>query len=98
MLVKIIEAYRNIVIICDSELIGKRFEKGKFQLDLTGEFFKGEKISEGKTIKLMQNMSKDDAIFNIVGKKSVNAALKSKIISQEGIKKIQGVPFALILL
>ncbi len=98
MLVKITKAYRNIVTVCDSNLLGKKFEEGKFQLDIKENFFKGKKLSKEKTIKIMQNMSKDDAIFNIVGKKSVNAALKSKIISQEGIKKIQGIEFALVLL
>jgi hypothetical protein len=98
MLVKITKAYRDIVTVCDSNLLGKKFEEGKFQLDIKENFFNGEKLSKEKTIKIMQNMLKNDAIFNIVGKKSVNAALKAKIISQEGIKKIQGIEFALILL
>ena len=98
MLVKITKAYRNIVTVCDSNLLGKKFEEGKFQLDIKKNFFNGEELSKEKTIKIMQNMSKDDATFNIVGEKSVNVALKAKIISQEGIKKIQGIPFILILL
>jgi len=43
-------------------------------------------------------MLKEDSTFNIIGKKSVNAALKAGIITKDGIKKIQGIPFALILL
>ena len=46
----------------------------------------------------MQKMQKEDATFNIVGNKSIKAALKAGIISEEGIKKIQGVQFALVLL
>ena len=98
MLVKIIEAYRDIVTICDSNLLGKKFEEGKFQLDIKENFFNGKELSEEKTIKIMQDMSKNDATFNIVGKKSVNTALKAGIISQKGINKIQGIPFAFILL
>jgi hypothetical protein len=98
MFVKIIRSYRDIVAICDSDLIGKKFEDNKFQLDLKEEFFKGEEISEEKVIKIMQNMAKEDATFNIVGKKSVNTALKAGIILKEGIKKIQDIPFALVLL
>ncbi len=98
MLVRIIKSYREIVVICDSDLIGEKFEDGKFQLDLKGEFFKGEETSEEKTIEIMQDMSKEDATFNIVGKKSINTALKAGIISQTGIKKIQGIPFAVVLL
>jgi len=98
MLVNIIKGHRNIVAICDSDLIGKKFEQGKFQLDLTGNFFKGDEMSEKETIQIMQNMKKEDATFNIVGQKSINIAIKTKIISQKGIKKIQDVPFALVLL
>lgn len=98
MLVKIHKSYRDIVSICDSDLLGKKFEQGKFQLDVKETFFKGEKTSEKKVLEIMQNMSKEDATFNIVGEKSVNTALKTGIVSQEQIKKIQDIPFALILL
>lgn len=98
MLVKIHKTYRDVVAICDLDLIGKKFEQGKFQLDIKESFFKGDKISKEKAIKLMQDMSREDATFNIIGERSVNTALKAGIISKKGIKKIQGVPFALVLL
>lgn len=97
MLVRIIKSYRDIVAICDSELLGKRFEQGKFQLDVKESFFKGDKTDEEKVIEIMKDMEKEDSTFNIIGKKSVNAALKAGIIKKQGIKKIQGIPFALIL-
>lgn len=97
MLVRIIKSYRDIVAICDSELLGKRFEQGKFQLDVKESFFKGDKTDEEKVIEIMKDMEKEDSTFNIIGKKSVNAALKAGIIKQEGIGKIQGIPFALVL-
>jgi hypothetical protein len=98
MIVKIIKSYRDIVVVCDSDLIGKKFGDDKFQLNLKGEFFKGEETAEEKVIEIMKNMSKEDATFNIVGEKSVNTALKAGIVSKEGIKKIQDVPFVMILL
>ena len=42
MLVRIIKSYKNIVAVCDSELLGKKFESGKFQLDIKESFYKGE--------------------------------------------------------
>ena len=98
MLIKIIRAQRDIVAICDSDLLGKKFEEEKFQLDLTGNFFKGEETSEEKAIKIIKEMSKEDASFNIVGENSINASIKAGIISKQGIKKIKGIPFALVLL
>jgi len=98
MFVNILKSYRDIVAICDSDLLGKKFEEGKFQLDIKESFFKGTESSEEKIIEIIQNMSKNDATFNIVGKKSINTALKAGIISKEGIKKIKGIPFAMVLL
>lgn len=98
MLIKIHKSYRDVIAICDSELIGRRFEEGKFQLDVKESFYKGEKADEREVIEVIQLMAKEDATFNIVGNKSVNAAIKAGIVTQEGIKKIQGIPFALILL
>ena len=97
MFVKIHKTYRDVVAICDSELLGKMFEKGKFQLHVKENFFQGEEVSEDKLIRIMKKMAAEDSIFNIVGVKSVKAGLKAGIISEQGIKKIQGVPFALVL-
>ena len=88
VLVKIIKSYREIIAICDSDLLGKKFEEGKFQLDVKESFFGGDETNEEKAIEIM----------NIIGKKSVNIALKAGIIKKEGIGKIDNIPFALILL
>jgi len=96
--IKIHKTYREVVAICDSELIGKYFEEGEFQLDIKESFYKGEEISEEKTKEIIQNLSREDATFNIVGKKSIQCAVDIGLISKEIIKKIQGIPFALVLL
>ena len=98
MLVRIIKSYRDVVAVCDSNLLGKKFEDGKFQLDVKESFFKGEETSYSQAVKIMQNFSREDATFNIIGKEAVNAALKAGIISEESVGKIQGVPFALVLI
>ena len=97
MLVKIIKSHRDIVIICDSNLIGKKFDEGKFQLNLKENFFNGEEKTEQETTEIIKDMIREDATFNIVGDKSISVALKTGIISENGVKKIQGIPFALIL-
>lgn len=98
MYVKIIKSYRDVIAICDSDLIGRRFEEKNFQLDVKENFFKGDQAIEEEVLKIMLEMAKEDATFNIVGKKSINLALKAGIISEQGIKKIQGIPFALVLM
>jgi len=98
MIINIIKTYRDVVAICDSELLGKRFEQGKFQLDVKESFFGGNETEEEKAIEIMKDMAKEDATFNIVGEQAVNAALKAGIIAEEGIGKISNIPFALVLL
>ena len=98
MFVKIHKSYRYVIAICDSELIGKKFEQDKFQLDIKESFFKGDEVNREKTIEIMQNYNQEDATFNIIGEKAIQTALKAGIISQDGIKKINNIPFALILM
>jgi len=98
MLIKIHKAYRDVVALCDSDLLGMKFEEGIKILEIKENFYKGEKKSEEELIELLIDLSKEDATFNIVGKNSVNCAVKVGIIKQDGVKTIQGVPFALVLL
>jgi hypothetical protein len=99
MLIKIHKAYREIVAVCDKNLLGKTFEEGNKLLDVRESFFKGEEISEAKLIETLREFSSEcDATFNIVGKKSIDAALKAGIVDETGVRSVKGIPFALILL
>lgn len=110
MNIKIHKTYRDVVAICDSDLIGKKFvsqasddlekspEERKFQLDVKENFYKGEEKTKQEAISIMKDMSEEDATFNIVGEESVSCALEAGIISKDGIKKINNIPFALVLL
>jgi hypothetical protein len=98
MYLNIIKSYRDVVAICDSSILGKKFEEGKFQLDLKESFYKGEEVEEEKVIEILKKMAEEDATFNIVGKESITAALKAGVISKESVGRIKGIPFALILL
>ena len=97
MLVKIIKSHRNIVIICDENLIGKSFSEGQFQIDIKENFFNGEKKTKQETLEIIKRMAEEDATFNIVGKESVEVALETGIITKKGIKTIQNTPVALVL-
>lgn len=98
MLVKIHESYRKIVAISDAELLGKKFEQGNMQLEVKKEFYSGEEKTEAEIIEIMKFAAAEDATFNLVGKKAVNAGIKAGIISKDGIIKIQKIPHALTLL
>ena len=46
----------------------------------------------------MKEMKLEDSTFNIVGEKSIKIALETGIITKQGIRKIDGIPFALVLI
>ncbi len=98
MFIKIHSSYRDVVAICDSELIGKKFEHGRAQLDVKEDFFRGEEKSEREIFEIMKDLEKEDATFNIIGKKAVNTALRAGIITIDGVKEVSGIPFALVLM
>ncbi len=98
MLIKIHKAYRAVVAVCDSEILGKKFEEGIKQLDVRENFYNGEKKTESEMIDIMRDLAMEDSTFNLVGKKTISCALKAGLISQEGVKHVSGVPFALVLL
>lgn len=96
--VNVIKSYRDVVAICDKELLGKKFEEGKFQLDVKENFYKGELVSEEEAIKISESFSKEDSTFNIVGENSIKVALKTRMIEKEDVGEVEGIPFALVLL
>ena len=97
MLFKVHKATRLAVAVCDSDLIGKKFEEDKRQLDLSGKFFEGEEKTGQELKELLDFYRKEDACFNIVGQESCKIALDSNLVSEDKISKIQGIPFLLIL-
>ena len=95
MYVKIHKSYRNVVAICDSELLGKKFEEGQKCLEVKESFYNGSELPEEEIIKIIKRQTLEDATFNIVGDKSVNCAIKAGIIEKKDIGHISGIPLIL---
>lgn len=91
MLVKIHKADgKTVIALCDKELIGKKFQEGNKQLDLSGEFYNGEDKDPIEVGDLIRNAD----IVNIVGERSIKLALEEGVIDQEHIIEIEGIPHA----
>jgi uncharacterized protein len=96
--IKIHKSYRWVVALCDDDLIGKTLEEGKFYLNISEGFFKGEKYDYRKLKSLIYDCLREDATFYIIGKNAVNICMELGIVQREGISKINGIPLSLILL
>lgn len=98
MFVNIIRSTRDVVAVCDNDLIGEKFEEGDIQLDVKEDFYRGEEVSYERAVEIMRDMSKEDATFNIVGEEAIEAAIDAGIIDEGAVRKVEGVSFALVLL
>ncbi|MBW3004713.1 DUF424 family protein [Candidatus Woesearchaeota archaeon] len=81
---------RTVVAVCDSDLLGKKFEQGELQLDLTSDFYKGTEMDEKEAGDLVRNAD----IVNLVGKNSVKLGMQEGVIEEDHILEIDGIPHA----
>ena len=96
MIVKIHKAAtdKKVVALCDKNLLGKKFEEKKLQLDLSSDFYKGEEKTEKEIIDILRSAY----IINMVGKNSVNFGLKQGLISKDNIIYVKKIPHAQAIL
>lgn len=89
-----IKIYNNgkdlLIGACDEELIGKKFEDGKFQIDVTKDFYDGERIAP----EILKKYLEEATIANLVGEETIKAAIEMGLIDEECITRIKGIPHA----
>jgi len=85
---------RTIVAVCDKGLLGKRFEEGNKQLDLTSTFYQGEEMNEEELLKLL----KHTYLLNLVGEEAFVFAVKDKLLKSIHVIRVANIPYAEILL
>jgi len=83
----------EVVAVCDEELVGKKLVEGGVCIEIKEDFYKGEKVDSEKLLSMVE----DVRIVNIVGEKSIKVFLDAGIISKENVRRVKGVPFAMIL-
>ena len=89
-----IKIYKNgkdlLIGACDEKLLGKKFEEGKFQIEVKKEFYGGKRI----TPETLRRYLEDATIANLVGAETIKCAIEAGIIDPSCIIKIKGVPHA----
>ena len=98
VLIKVHKTYRWVVAICDSDLVGRILEEGVKQLDVSERFFGGDSVNVVEFRDIVSGCLSEDATFFIVGEESVRMSKDMGLISEDGVGKIDSVPFALVLL
>lgn len=76
--------------VCDSELIGRVVRSPGLKLDISEDFYKGELAD----IMKVQEALLEATTANIVGERSIEAAVSCGIIDPDCVIEIGGVPHA----
>ena len=79
-----------VVAVCDEEILGKKFQEGKFVLDITPNFYGGNKVDITHALTQIRKAT----IANLVGPNIVKAAINAKLIHPDAALQVQGVPHA----
>lgn len=79
----------TIVTVCDSELIGKKFEDGDLKLEVDREFYEGKDATVEECLEALKKAT----IANLVGS-IIEHAVEAGYINSENVLKIEDIPHA----
>jgi hypothetical protein len=79
-----------LVSVCDEELLGKTLVEGELEFNVNPEFYGGELVDTKTCVKYLQNAT----VANMVGKNTVNAAIKAGLVHETAVLYIEGEPHA----
>ncbi len=80
----------RIVAICDEDLLGKKFTERGLVLHINKNFY-GEELVP---IDYAMDIASTATVLNLVGKNTINEAIKRGYIHPEAIIEISGIPHA----
>ena len=91
--VRVTDYQKNVMLnICDAELLGKNIVEDELNMHISESYY-GDQIVEAEEAK---TLLKNSSIINMVGEQTVSMSIELGIGSENGIKKISGVPFLIV--
>ncbi len=79
-----------LLVITDEDIVGKKFEEGKRQLDLTAKFYLGETKTQEEVKKLIPQARH----LHLTGKHIVAMTIELNLVEPKKILWVGGVPHA----
>ena len=83
----------TLVAVCDAELIGKTLEGGRIPFNVSEAFYKGIIGDVDEALEAMKRAT----ICNLVGKRIVEAAIKSKMVHERAVIYFGDIPHAQVV-
>lgn len=91
MIVRVYRRGKQIVVAaCDRELLGKTFKSGELRLHVSEQFYGEEFGGEERLLEALQSCT----TANLVGRKTVELAIRAGFIDRAGVLYIDEVPHA----
>lgn len=85
-----IQGRERLVAACDDDLVGKKFAEGPLRLFVSPDFYDGINGDAGT----LQDYLSTCTVANLVGRNTVDLAIKLGYVAPENVLTIQGVPHA----
>lgn len=91
MILRVHKRGKHIVVAaCDEDILGKTFKCGELKIHVSEKFYGDELCEEKELIAALRSCTS----ANLVGKKTVDVAIKAGFIKQDGVIMIGIVPHA----
>lgn len=80
----------TLVAACDADLLGQTYRSGKLRIHVSRGFYEGQACDEAVLVSRLEMAT----IANLVGKRTVEAAIKHGFVDADCVLDIDGVPHA----
>jgi len=87
------QGVQRLLAACDAELLGTKHSEGKFRLDVAPQFYDGHRVGEAELGHYLGSCT----VANLVGKRTVDVAIKLGLVDPGNVLVVGGVPHAQVL-
>lgn len=87
---------RGILLVAtDKNIMGRKFEEGKYQLDLTKEFYNGMDLKDEEELSRLAQSSR---YLHLTGKEAVSWGIEEGFVQEKRVLTIESVPHAEVVI
>jgi len=91
--VRVSDYQKKIMLnICDADLLGKKINQDDLTMHISESYY-GERFVDEEEA---ESLLKTSSIINMAGAETVSLSIKLGVGSENGVKKVSGVPFLII--
>jgi hypothetical protein len=83
-----------MVVVCDCDLLGKKFKEDKLVLDIAEDFYGGERVTTEAATDTLRAAS----VANLVGEEAIRCGIVAGLIHEDCVMRVCGVPHAQFVL